>query len=210
MKNPSYCMCRSIHSDEHMLRKMNESLPVELSTCISILPTETLITPDALKYEIFRYVGIVIKKDEKEYKWCSWNYRAVVDSNIYFLLLKFLINRKLRNEEEDYADIAYHINHIAVHSNVRHRDVAFNVLAWIYCSIGIIPFALLFLEYSWQTMNSWDLCFMIFSKEMKQKQYEFNSAKLHALVLLYNVWFARKPVLPVYVCWRGKGTTKKM
>lgn len=53
--------------------------------------------------------------------------------------------------------------------------------------------ALRLLKISWTIINSSDLIFFFFTQEMKQKQYQLNSAKLHASVILYNTWFASKP-----------------
>lgn len=77
-------------------------------------------------------------------------------------------------------------------SNVVHRDVAYNLMAWCYCSVGAIPDGLDMLRMSWKINHPPKSLFVYFIKELIQKHYQFNSAKLHALVILYNVWFTRK------------------
>lgn len=88
--NPSVCMCRCVKLDQK-LTAMNTlyTSPVEFSTCVSFLPTELIITPDAMKYEMFRYVGIPLDGNERIHVYSRWNDRAVVDSNVYYFLLKY-------------------------------------------------------------------------------------------------------------------------
>lgn len=114
-----------------------------------------------------------------------------MDSNVYFLLLKFLIKKKLEKDEE------YRYVHLIIltiiNENVRHRDVAYNVVAWILYTKNNPYAALILLEKSWQVMISWDLSHLLYTCEIKQKQNLFNSAKLHALVILFNFWYVKKP-----------------
>ncbi|XP_052083845.1 uncharacterized protein LOC127721202 [Mytilus californianus] len=199
--NPSICNCRYIKSDSSMAQEniINTS-SLRVLTCVSFLPTELSIAPDALTYEIFRYFGISLNEKERAYKRCLWHYRAVVDCNIYFFLLKYVIKKKLGRFKES-EDARYRIYTLLLGKNVRHRDVANNLLAWTFCSNYETPLALMHLAKSWEITNSWDLCFMILTDEMKQKQYQFNSAKLHTLVILYSTWYARNPSL-VHFCFQ--------
>lgn len=141
---------------------------------------------------MFRYFGISLQAIDRANKTCRWHYRAVIDSNVYYFLLKYLIKRKLRKIKES-ADALQNIGYLLFGLNVRHRDVAWNVLAWCFSRERYTPKALYCLTMSWRVMHSLDLCYMIFKNDMKQKQYLFNSAKLHALVILYNTWFTRHP-----------------
>lgn len=85
--------------------------------------------------------------------------------------------------------------------NVNHRDVAFNLLASICFSEFNTSDALTFLTYSWNIMTSSDLCYGIATEEMKRKQYLYNAAKIHALVILYKTWFERLPS-SVHFCFQ--------
>ncbi|CAC5364795.1 unnamed protein product [Mytilus coruscus] len=182
---PSYCGCRYIKSDSTVALYDNiRTALLKVSTCVSFLPTELPITPNVLVYEMFRFVGISLQRIEITNSVCHWQYRAVVDSNIFYFLLKYLIKRKLGRVEES-ENAVQNIYYLLRGHNVRHRDVGFNVLAWILYSNLITPLALLYLKKSWKTMNAWDLCFFISTDEGKRKQYLFNSAKVYALVAIH-------------------------
>lgn len=168
---------------------MNTS-QLNVSTCVSFLSSELPITPDALKYEMFRFFGIPVTTEERAHASFLWNYRAVIDCNVYFFLLKYLIKRDRKLLE--CCDPFESLICLSDGQHVRHRDVAYNLLAWIYLSEFLTPKAVLNLTFSWSIMNSLDLCHVISTTDMKRKQYQFNAAKLHALVALYNTWFARK------------------
>lgn len=147
--------------------------------------------PDSLKYELFKYVGTsltCLNSDD------SWHYRAVVDCNIYFLFLKYLIKVKLGNAKES-ADAVRQIEASLPGPNYRHMDVACNLLAWIHFSYGNTPAAFIWLENSWDIMKSYYLTSSIFIDKTKVNKYQFNSAKIIWLIVLYNTWVERKPVI---------------
>lgn len=95
--NPSVCMCRCVKIDQK-LTAMNTlyTSPVEVSKCVSFLPTELIITPDAMKYEMFRYVGIPLDENERIHVYSLWNYKTVVDSNVYFFSAQVFNKKKTR------------------------------------------------------------------------------------------------------------------
>ncbi|CAC5371676.1 unnamed protein product [Mytilus coruscus] len=96
---PSLCGCRFIRHPK-LDDIENIITQCKVTTCVSFLSSELSITPDALKYEMFRYFGIDVTKNERAHTSFQWNYRAVVDSNVYFVFLKFLIHIELRKVEE--------------------------------------------------------------------------------------------------------------
>ncbi|XP_052083857.1 uncharacterized protein LOC127721212 isoform X1 [Mytilus californianus] len=201
--NPSLCKCRYILIDQKLaITDIIKTSPLEVSNCVSFLPTEILIAPDAIKYEIFRYVGIFQNEQEKKDKFGRWQYRAVVDSNIYFFLLKYLIKRKLERVQAR-EDAKHNIRILAEGLNVRHRDVAFNVLAWIFHSDFDTYTALSYATESWRAMLSAGISHAMSEDtlKMKSKQYQYNAAKIHALVIIYKTWFARIPS-DVYFCFQ--------
>ncbi|XP_052083848.1 uncharacterized protein LOC127721204 [Mytilus californianus] len=175
----------------HRFRKKNpsifESPQVFDTTSILFLPTELPIIPDAMKYEIFKYFGISMNLSER---YSIIEYGAIVDSNIYYFLLKFLIKGKYRATDSSREDIR-DIFKTSILSNVHHPDVAFNLTAWYFYSIGLTPTALSMLYMSWKAMDSLKIYFQTNIKEIKQKIFQCNSAKFHALVFLYNTWFTR-------------------
>lgn len=192
---PSVCACRAVN--DNVLQDMNNiTTQSKVSTCVSFLSSELLITPNALKYEMFRYFGITLTKEDRDHPSCQWHYRTVVDCNVYFFFLKFLIQLELRRVDmyEKLKHILAELDSLLLTQQVRHCDVYFNLHAWMvtYNDDPSPPTAFMFLTYSWDFMKSLDLCNSIKSKEMKQKQYQFNAAKLHALVVLYNTWFYKK------------------
>lgn len=190
--NPSFCSCRYTQSDSILTLYNGTNTPMmEVSTCVLFMPNELPITPDALKYEMFRFVGISLNKKDRENKFCLWHYRAVVDSNVLYFLLNYLIKRKVGRIQESDDAVNCIINMMDV-KNVRHRDVAYNIIGWILYSEFLTPLALYYFKTSWEIMNSWEVGCFIFTEEMKRKQYLFNSAKIHALVILYDTWVASK------------------
>ncbi|CAC5423764.1 SMYD [Mytilus coruscus] len=140
---------------------------------------------------MYRYFGVSLEENKKVSEAFSWHHRVVVDSKVYFFLLKYLIKRKLGKVEES-NEAVYNIHYLLFGPNVRHLDVACNLIAWLFCSNNNTPLTPFYSSISWKVMNSWDLCYTIFEEEMKSKPCQFNSGKFHALVSLYNTWFARK------------------
>ncbi|CAG2235708.1 unnamed protein product [Mytilus edulis] len=182
-RNPSVCICSITNfdltqKDENHINTLNSNV----CTCISFLPCELPVTPDAMKYEMFRYIGICLQENERPSILSTWNYRAVVDCNVYFFLLKYLIKRKLRKDQES-EDARSSILDLLSGTNVRHCDVAYNVLAWTCSSDYLIPIALLFSAFSWIITNSFNPNLLVLNAEMKRTESQYNAAKLHALVL---------------------------
>lgn len=162
---------------------------VMMSTCLIFLPTELPITPDVLKIEMFRYIGISSHHINIKDSW------AVIDSKLYYFFLKYLINRKIIGDALS-IDTLLDINQMAklmYKSNIKHRDVYYNLMSWCFRDIGFTIIALDMLRMSWHTQRSLDSMIVFRRKKMRQKHYLFNSAKIHALVILYNIWFTKKP-----------------
>ncbi|XP_052103404.1 uncharacterized protein LOC127736870 [Mytilus californianus] len=93
------------------------------STCVSFMPTELPIIPDAVKFEVFKYSTIPLMKSEREVPKTPWCYGAVVDRNIYYCLLRFLIKLKFKGVNLS-ADDILNIYQIEDLRNVRHPEVA--------------------------------------------------------------------------------------
>ncbi|CAC5366293.1 unnamed protein product [Mytilus coruscus] len=194
--NPSACVCHNIPSKLYPFNTTKiEMSQLKMSTCVIFLPTELPITPDALKIEMFRYIGISSHRSKmKEFRWL-WHTWAVVDSNLYYFFLKFLINRKIKGVElpiDALLDINQAVKLMYI-SNIRHQDVFYNLMSWCFRDVGFTIIALDMSRMSWHIQRPLDSMISFFTKEMRQKHYLFNSAKIHALVILYNIWFTRKP-----------------
>ncbi|XP_052083852.1 uncharacterized protein LOC127721209 [Mytilus californianus] len=195
---PSLCFCRFTIKDIAMTveNMLNTSIS-DVVTCICFLPSELKITPHALKYEMFRYFGISLKGNERANIFNRWHYRAVCDCNTFFFFLKYLIKMKLGKVTEAYDTQTTLSTLVTKTTNVRHIDVGCNLIAFNFCSVA--PVMLLYLTTSWLFMTksleqmTSRLSTRPLTGDLKQTQYQFNAAKLHALVLLYNTWFARKP-----------------
>ncbi|CAG2190823.1 unnamed protein product [Mytilus edulis] len=115
--------CRYIMIDQQeALTHIINTVPLKVSSCVSFLPTELLIVPDAMKYEMFRIVDISLHDYEKNDKRGHWH---------YFFFLKYLIKTKLGRIKAQ-EDATLNILKLLEGANVRHRDVAFNVLTWIF------------------------------------------------------------------------------
>lgn len=192
--NPSLCSC---HMHPCSITPMAENIDIynlKMSSCLLFLPSEIQIIPDAMKYEMFKDFGISLDESDNVELNRPWHYGAVVDSNIYYFFLRFLIKNKLKganvSKDDDY-DVKQ-IKDLLSGSNVRHPTVAYNLMAWILSTFGLTQKALDNLRMSWNDMLSLDLCILIKNEKMKKKKYLFNSAKLHAFVILYNAWKTSK------------------
>ncbi|VDI69336.1 Hypothetical predicted protein [Mytilus galloprovincialis] len=90
------------------------------------------------------------KTASDDYRW-NWDHVAEVDCTIFYLMLKFLVNREVKKDKLS-KDALYDIQKIEdclFESDVIHRDVAYNLLAWCYCSVGWTCEALYVLRQSW-------------------------------------------------------------
>ncbi|CAG2187732.1 unnamed protein product [Mytilus edulis] len=161
------------------------------STCVSFMPTELQIIPDAVKYEVFKYSAIPLTKNEREVPKTPWCYGAVVDKNIYYCLLKFLIKLKCSAVNLS-ADDILNIYQIKDFRNVRHPEVAYNLMAWSYFTVGLTPLALERLTMSWNPLRYLHSFLQVHNSEINYKNNQSNAANLHAWVILYNTWFTRK------------------
>ncbi|CAG2197355.1 unnamed protein product [Mytilus edulis] len=190
-RNTAWCICRYMNSDiTTTLNNINKTSQSNVSTCIWFLPSEVPITLDAMQYEMFRNFDTCLHENKNEAFICRMNSRAIVDSSIYLFLLKFEIKKKLRKFQEC-NDAFSNMLSLYRDQNVRHVDVACNLMAWCLNSDGQTVMALRCLKMSWQLMNYQDFIF-VFLKD-KMKHFPFNAAKIHALVSLYKAWFAKKP-----------------
>lgn len=188
--NPSVCVCHNIQSLHYPFDTTTvEMSKLKQSTCVIFLPTELPITPDALRIEMFRYIGISSHKININDSW------AVVDSNVYYFFLKYLINRKIKGSELS-VDVLLDIQQMAElmnNSDIKHHDVYYNIMSWCFRDVGFPIIALDISRMSWNIQRPLYPITLFPAKKMTQNQYQFNSAKIHSLVVLYNIWFTRKP-----------------
>ncbi|CAC5364794.1 unnamed protein product [Mytilus coruscus] len=162
--NSSLCVCRIRNNDVTMA--VNDILELKMSTCIWFLPSELPITFDAMKYEIFKYVGISSKENNSTRIFHDWDFRAVVDSNVYFLFLKSEIKRKLGKLQESKGALCG-IVRLDCGQNIRHPDVAWNFLAWSASTDQMTDMALQCLKRSWHVSMG-----IIFLANYRKKEME--------------------------------------
>lgn len=180
---------------QNVLNNSNED--VHVVTCIYFLPSELKITPHGMKYEMFRHFGTRVDDTTRSMLPNRWHYRAVVDCNTFFVYLKYLIKTDLNKVTEACKAFKTLSNFVVIGTNVKHVDVGCNLIASDLQFVA--PYMLRFLRASWlfttqcwDDMDSSDFKFLMLGG-LKRTQYQFNAAKLHALVLLYNTWFAKVP-----------------
>lgn len=192
-QSPSVCSCHHISNIMHPKDDNFADISrLKMSTCLIFLPTELTIIPNALKFELFRFIGISSHDSERDnFHWC-WHYCALVDSNIYYFFLKFLLNLKSLAVR---LDALYNMKCLIDGSNVSHRDVSLNLMAWCYFNFELTPQALDYFKQSWNERAPPHSLFMYYPKEMEQRHNQFKSAKLHVLVILYKIWFTRNPFI---------------
>ncbi|CAC5399317.1 unnamed protein product [Mytilus coruscus] len=191
----SYCIGHSYDSIYAAISPMVVNIigmsQLSMSTCVSFMPTELPIIPDAVKFEVFKYSTIPFNKREREVPTTPWCYGAVVDRNIYYCLLKFLIKLKFTGVNLSANDIL-NIYQIKDLRNVRHPEVAYNLMAWSYFIVGLTPLALEKLTMSWNPLRYLNSFLLVNNSEINYKNNQSNAANLHACVILYNTWFSRK------------------
>lgn len=93
-EDPSFCGCIHGFNDSEPNKsytKLCDTFKLQVSTCVFFLRTELPIIPDALHCEMFRYFGTSVPKTNSGKQKMQWRYRAVVDGNIYFFILKYII-----------------------------------------------------------------------------------------------------------------------
>ncbi|CAC5366553.1 unnamed protein product [Mytilus coruscus] len=199
---PAFCFCRFLANDmtnTTINMYMYNTSSSGVVTCICFLPSELIITPHGMKYEMFRHFGISLEEDVRANTYNHWHYRAVVDCNTFFFFLKYLLKKNLEKDMESNFALRDLITLVAESTNVKHFDVGCNLIASCFCSWA--PSELLkylgkswsFLTCSWEEMICNKFSSSLYLCDLKQTQNQFNAAKWHALVLLYNTWFARKP-----------------
>ncbi|CAC5399318.1 unnamed protein product [Mytilus coruscus] len=200
LKNPFACVCEyiiGVRGPPVTSTCITEIPQLKMSTCLLFLPSELPVIPSVLKFEIFKNYGISSHKTASDdYLW-NWDHLASVDSNVFYFLLKFLVNREVKKVKLS-TDALYDIQKIGdclFESNVIHRDVAYNLLAWCYCSVGWTCRALWFLRQSWHVHRPLSPLIFLIKKEKKQQHHLLNSAKIHFLVILYNIWFGRNQAI---------------
>lgn len=185
IKSNTFCLCGYANNDVMTtVNNINNTSQFNVSPCIWFLPSEAPITLDAMQYEIFRHFDTCLHKNENEKIFCLVNARAVVDSSVYFYLLKLLLKRR-QSILLDFVDF-YNIFHLR---NIKHEVVAFNVLAWCLQTYEQTKMVLQFSSISSRRTNSQ---YRFISKH-KSKHCLSNAATIHALVCLYNTWFAINP-----------------
>lgn len=194
--DPSFCGC--IHAfngsePDTSYASFCDTFQLQVSTCVFFLRTEMPIIPDVLHYEMFRYFGISLPKTEREKKTCQWRYRAVVDSNIFFFILKYMIKKKLGKVEEYIKAVGYCLFIAFYKANVNHRDVAWNLLVWLFYTEKQTYLALTCLVRSLKVMNSFEVMPVIYiGEDSIWLRNQFNSLKIHAILLLYKTWIAKE------------------
>lgn len=104
--------------------------------CVHFHPTERTLTPQPLVYEIVRS----ITRDSI----VCWPYvkLASVDARILLYFLLYLNHTALGMEDEANADTMYIHWFIEKDQYLRHKDVALNILGWIYKEQGRVDKAI--------------------------------------------------------------------
>lgn len=116
-----------------------------------------------------KYSDISILVCMKSKKNCLMNTRAVVNSSVYFYFLKLLLKRRQRifHKFVEFYDIV-------LSCNIKHGDVACNLLAWWFHRYEQTKMVLQLSNISGQIMNSQD----VFILKDKSKHFPSNDSRL--------------------------------
>ena len=135
----------------------------KLALCVSFLPTEQLITPLTIKYEMLRAFGVPIEhRDMIIYYWFDW---GIVDGTFLTLLLAYLNHVPLDHTSTARKCVKRMIL-LLNKGPISHRETCLNLLGWIHREKGNIGLAV-----------------QCFAKSLKERP-RFNAACWHYCFLI--------------------------
>ena len=135
----SICPCRGLpiqrsktpeaekgHNDEDKGRFYQTAF----APCIVFLPTERMIVPEALRYEMMRSSGMLENSRNKRLEyWFDW---AVVDSKIVLYFILYLNHSKLGDDSKKRSAIERLTELIKTDDTIVHKETALNLFGWAF------------------------------------------------------------------------------
>ena len=131
--------------------------------CVSFLPTEQLITPCAINYEMIRSFGVpMIDRDIVIYQWSDW---GTVDGTFLTIFLLYL-NYKALGQTSDARKSIKKMIWFLNKGSISHRETCLNLLGWVHMGRGNVKLAVDCFAKSLKAQPScnaacWHLCFLI-------------------------------------------------
>ena len=182
----SICFCDPCNTIRPTKYVQDEALAVvfkhTLVPCVSFLPTEQLITPLAIKYEMLRAFGVPIEhRDMTNYYWFDW---GMVDGTFLTLFLAYLNHVPLDHTSEARKCVKRMIL-LLNKGPISHRETCLNLLGWIHREKGNV-----------------DLAVQCFAKSLKERP-RYNAAYWHYCFLICEPQLEKTNVL-VYDLIRQK------
>ena len=139
-----------------------------LTPCVVFLPSEHVITPCPISYEMIRSFGMPPEsRNNVDHFWYDW---AVVDGRFLLHFLLFLNHRKLGdhfNAAKAIEKMCEIVTARKTHPDtLSHQETCLNIIGWIYIQCGYIDWAWLWYKSSLRlqpTHNAvlWHLCFLV-------------------------------------------------
>ena len=156
--------CHPINATEYV---QDEAVAVlfkhTLVPCVSFLPTEQLITPLAIKYEMLRAFGVPIEhRNFTHYYWFDW---GMVDGRFLTLFLTYLNLLALGHTSEARKCVKRMIS-LLNKGPICHRETCLNLLGWIHrvkgnVGLAVQCFAKSLKERPRFNAACWHFCFLI-------------------------------------------------
>ena len=131
--------------------------------CVSFLPTEQLITPCAINYEMIRSFGVpMIDRDIVIYLWSDWGTVDGTFLTIFLLYLNFKALGQTSDARKSIKKMIWFLNK----GSISHRETCLNLLGWVQMGRGNVKLALECFAKSLKAQPScnaacWHLCFLI-------------------------------------------------
>ena len=98
--------------------------------CIVFLPTERMIVPEALRYEMMRSSGMPENSRNKRLEyWFDW---TAVDSKIVLYFILYLNHSKIGNYSKKRSAIERLTELIKTDDTIVHKETALNLRGWVF------------------------------------------------------------------------------
>ena len=138
----------------------------KLALCVSFLPTEQLITPLAIKYEMLRAFGVPIEhRNITYYYWFDWGMVDGTFLEVFLGYLNFIALGQTSAARQSVKTMILLLNE----GPICHRETCLNLLGWIHMEKGNVGlavqcFAKSLKERPRYNAACWHFCFLICSE----------------------------------------------
>ncbi|MES9905703.1 MAG: hypothetical protein ABW168_23910 [Sedimenticola sp.] len=116
-----------------------EAVKASSCLCVTFLPFEIDITPDALQYEMFKSVGTpsdtrlgnISHGLSKDLFCCEWHEWSIVDGSVFLCFMQYLVSHKVGDIDQERLAMENMEKLIRTDDSLSHKETAYNLLGWI-------------------------------------------------------------------------------